>query len=111
MVLHFFEPDKVIMTQYEKFYNFVILGTGVSASYKYMDSRERISLGSFPCGVLIGEIPVFFDMPATYTVETVSYSNVAIVSPKDVKDYLIKNPEIRQDILDEILWNPYDYQR
>ena len=88
-----------------------MLGSGNSRAYKYADSRIRISLGQFACGILIGDISVIFDQAATYSIETETYSIMGVVSPEDVQDILIKYPQLRKDIMEEILWNPYDYQR
>ena len=60
---------------------------------------------------MIGEIQIVFDTPAMYTIETLSYCNIGIISYNDVHDLLIRNPHIRQDLRDEILWNPHDYHR
>lgn len=89
----------------------MIIGSGKARAFKYLDSRVRIPLGPFYNGILIGDIQIIFGTPTTYTIETDSYCNIGVVKKHDVFDVINKYPQLKSDIRDEILWNPYDLMR
>lgn len=99
------------MNQNERLRKLLIIGTGASRAFKHADSRKTTYLGPFSNGILIGDIPVLFETVATYSIQTVTYCNIGIVHSKDVKDFLFKNPQLRNSMMEEILWNPHDHLR
>lgn len=111
MQLRFYEPEQVILPQYENPNKLMIIGTGKAQAFKYLDSRARIPLGPFQKGLLIGDTSIIFGTPSTYSVETESYCNIGVIDGYDVSDVLNKYPKVKSDIRDEILWNPYDRLR
>ena len=89
----------------------MIIGAGKAKAYRYLDSRVRTPLGQFLEGQIIGEIQVLFDTLPTFTIETESYCNLATITFKKVKKFMETNQHVKQDMIDEIMWNPYDYER
>ena len=79
--LNFFEPEQIIVKQYEKSDRRVfITGAGLCTVYQYQDSRTRICLGFLEQGTMIGEVQCVFDSDPLITVEAGSYCTVAIIS-------------------------------
>ena len=51
---------------------------------------------------------MIFETVPNYTVESVNYCNMGVLSKYDSEQMFEKFPFMKKRILDEILWNPYD---
>ena len=54
----------------------------------------KITLGTIPDGVLIGDIPFIFENTASYACETTCYSSLGLIHGHDFHDMIKKTPTI-----------------
>ena len=87
------------------------MGAGYANVYKYFDQRRRVLLGPLQEAMLIGDTQIIFDMTPTFTVETMTYSNVGVVYYDEFKEFFERFPDMKKCLMDEIIWNPYDKDR
>ena len=60
-----------------------LVGDGKVQACKYFDKMTILPLCQIPQGVLIGDVPFFFERNATYAVETVSYCSIGVIKSYD----------------------------
>ena len=89
----------------------MIKAAGRAEVFKYYDSRQRIFLGKFLDGILIGDTQITFSTHPTFTIETTSYCNFGVIHGSHFLELFVKFPDMKKWIVDEIIWNPYDSDR
>lgn len=100
------------MKQFDtEFRKVIFTGQGICHVYRFFDSRKRVCLGVLKEGSMKGEICVIFDSDPIYSIEVMSYSTIGHITKENFIEFLNHFPHMRPYIIDQIIHNPYDYER
>lgn len=72
---------------------------------------SRYCLGKVPPNTLIGEEQVIFGSQPIYSMDSLTYCSIGLVSAQNINELLKQYPHIHSLMKKEILDNPYDYER
>lgn len=64
-----------------------------------------------PLGSIVGLAQCVFDSDPLYTVEAMSYCTVAVISKENFNKIMTKHKQLRGNIIEQTIHNPYDAQR
>lgn len=110
--IRFLQPEMPIMKQNDPDYKDIyITGMGSSEVFKQLDQFIKKHCDTLEEGTMIGAVNVIYDNKPSVTVQARNYTTIGLIGATDFKEMLLFSPDIKLDLINGIVNNPYDFDR